>query len=366
LPELEPEPQETLPHKLGVLQRASSLRILYKVLIANAIIVGAAALAGTWLAVEVVHENRDSRLFPVGAGLMLVGMLASLIANYYVLRAAFEPLERLEKTTKAVRAGDIEARVKLSTMSDPQISQLAETFNETLDQLALDRNQVRYLASQVVRAQEDERKRISRELHDDTAQLLFAQLLRFTNLKSHPNAEIQKLAEQLEQSTVEALEGVRRLALELRPPALDDLGLFEALGELAQRMTEGRGVAVDYEWRGSKTRLPSDIELALYRVAQEAFSNIAKHSGATQASLDVDRTATDVTISIRDSGRGFNRELPFIQDDSGIGLGLFGMEERVTLVGGSLRIWSGIGKGTEVFAFVPLNRNDNQASGALL
>lgn len=348
-----------------MLQRASSLRILYKVLIANAIIVGAAALAGTWLAVELINEDRDSRLFPVGAGLMLAGMLASLVANYYVLRAAFEPLERLEKTTKAVRAGDIEARVRLSTMSDPQISQLAETFNETLDQLALDRNQVRYLASQVVRAQEDERKRISRELHDDTAQLLFAQLLRFTNLKSHPNVEIQELAEQLEQSTVEALEGVRRLALELRPPALDDLGLFEALGELAQRMTEGRGVTVDYEWRGSKTRLPSDIELALYRVAQEAFSNIAKHSGATRASLDVDRTATDVTISIRDSGRGFNRELPFVQDDSGIGLGLFGMEERVTLVGGSLRIWSGIGKGTEVFAFVPLNRNENQATGAL-
>jgi two-component system sensor histidine kinase UhpB len=348
-----------------MLQRASSLRILYKVLIANAAIVGAAALAGTWLAVELINEDRDSRLFPVGAGLMLVGMLASLVANYYVLRAAFEPLERLEKTTKAVRAGDIEARVTLSTMSDPQISQLAETFNETLDQLALDRNQVRYLASQVVRAQEDERKRISRELHDDTAQLLFAQLLRFTNLKSHPNAEIKKLAEQLEQSTVEALEGVRRLALELRPPALDDLGLFEALGELAQRITDGRGVTVDYEWRGSKLRLPSDIELALYRVAQEAFSNIAKHSGATQASLDVDRTATDVTISIRDSGRGFNRDLPFVQDDSGIGLGLFGMEERVTLVGGSLRIWSGIDKGTEVFAFVPLNRNDPPTSGAI-
>lgn len=363
MPSIAPESQIDQT-KHGVLQRASSLRILYKVLIANAAIVGVGALVGTWLTVEFVRDNPDSRLFPIGAAFMLVGMIASLVANYYVLRAAFEPLERLEKTTKAVRAGDIDARVKLSTMSDPQISQLAETFNETLDQLALDRNQVRYLASQVVRAQEDERKRISRELHDDTAQLLFAQLLRFTNLKSHQNGEIQKLAATLEQSTVEALEGVRRLALELRPPALDDLGLFEALGELAQRITDARGVTVDYEWRGSKTRLPSDIELALYRVAQEAFSNIAKHSKAIRASLDVDRTPTDVTISIRDSGQGFNRDLPFVQDDSGIGLGLFGMEERVTLVGGSLRIWSGIGKGTEVFAFVPLNRIESPAVGA--
>jgi two-component system sensor histidine kinase UhpB len=148
---------------------------------------------------------------------------------------------------------------------------------------------------------------------------------------------------------------VRRLALELRPPALDDLGLYEALGELSQRMADSRGVEVDYEWRGSKSRLQAEIELALYRVAQEAFSNIAKHSGAASASLDIDRTAQDVTISIRDAGRGFNRDLPFVRDDSGIGLGLFGMEERVALVGGSLRIWSGVGKGTEVFAYVPLN-----------
>jgi signal transduction histidine kinase len=217
----------------------------------------------------------------------------------------------------------------------------------------------------VVRAQEDERKRISRELHDDTAQLLFAQLIRFATLKSHPNPEIQQITASLEQSTVEAIEGVRRLALELRPPALDDLGLNEALGELAQRFTESRGLDVDYEWRGSKSRLPPDVELALYRVAQEALSNVAKHSGAEKATLDVDRTANDVTISIRDSGKGFNREVAFVQDDSGIGLGLFGMEERVSLVGGSLRIWSSPKRGTEVFAYVPNEKAVSQNKGNL-
>lgn len=336
------------------MQRAGAVRILYKVLIANAIMLGFVATIGTWFAYRLVHDGSESRLYPLGIGILIIGLMTSLAVNYLVLRAAFKPLEALESTTRAVREGNTEARVRLSTLSDPQITQLAETFNATLDQLALDRDQVRYLASQVVRAQEDERKRISRELHDDTAQLLFAQLLRFTTLKAHPSEEIQLVAESLELSTVEALEGVRRLALELRPPALDDLGLYEALGELSQRMADSRGVEIDYEWRGSKSRLPADIELALYRVAQEAFSNVAKHSGATSASLDVDRTAEDVTISIRDCGRGFNRDLPFVRDDSGIGLGLFGMEERVSLVGGSLRIWSGIGKGTEVFAYVPL------------
>jgi two-component system sensor histidine kinase UhpB len=302
-----------------------------------------------------MRRNPDESTLPIGAIVLVAALLVSLAVNYFVLRAAFKPLEVLEATTRAVREGDTGARVRLEHLSDPQIAELAETFNATLDQLDRDRSQVRDLASQVVRAQEDERKRISRELHDDTAQILFAQILHFANLRSHQNPEIRTVAEALEQSTVEALEGVRRLALELRPPALDDLGLYEALGELSQRMSESRGVDVDYQWRGSKARLSPDIELALYRVAQEAFSNVAKHSRATTASLDIDRTPIDVTISIRDPGVGFTRETPFIQDDSGIGLGLFGMEERVTLVGGSFRIWSVPGKGTEVFAHVPLH-----------
>jgi len=335
------------------------------VLAANAAIVGVGALAGTWITVNFVKD--ETNILPIGAAFLIIGVVMSLVVNYLVLRAAFEPLERLEETTRAVQEGDIDARVTLPRTSDPQITQLAETFNSTLDQLAADRNQVRYLASQVVRAQEDERKRISRELHDDTAQLLFAQLIRFATLKNHPNPEVRQITASLEQSTVEAIEGVRRLALELRPPALDDLGLNEALGELAQRFTESRGLVVDYEWRGSKSRLRPDIELTLYRVAQEALSNVSKHSGAERAALDVDRTATDVTISIRDSGKGFNREVPFVQDDSGIGLGLFGMEERVSLVGGSFRIWSAPERGTEVFAYVPnhtsVTRNKGMKDG---
>jgi two-component system sensor histidine kinase UhpB len=338
----------------GLLRRAGSISIFYKVLVANAVVLLVVGGFGAWLLSSSMRHDPAESTIPAGALFLAIALLISIAVNYFVLRAAFKPLELLEATTRAVREGDTAARVTLANLSDPQIADLAETFNATLDQLDRDRNQVRDLASQVVRAQEDERKRISRELHDDTAQILFAQILRFANLKHHQNSEIRQVAESLEQSTVEALEGVRRLALELRPPALDDLGLFEALGELSQRMSESRGVSVDYEWRGSKTRLEPEIELALYRVAQEAFSNVAKHSRATTASLDVDRTPEDVSISIRDQGTGFNRETPFNQDDRGIGLGLFGMEERVTLVGGTFRIWSDLGKGTEVHAHVPL------------
>jgi signal transduction histidine kinase len=162
------------------------------------------------------------------------------------------------------------------------------------------------------------------------------------------------MAATLEEMTVEALEGVRRLALELRPPALDDLGLSAALGELAQRFADQLNVPVDYQSRGLRGRLPSEVELVLYRVAQEALTNIAKHADASRVWLDVDRTGNDVTISIRDDGRGFDHNVSAASDGRGLGLGLFGMEERVALVGGRFRIWSRPGSGTEIFAFIPL------------
>jgi two-component system sensor histidine kinase UhpB len=330
------------------------LPILYKVLIANATIVALGAVAGTWLTIQTVRRADGYQFAALVASFVAVGIVVSLIANYLVLRAAFRPLSTLEQTALAVRGGDLSVRAAPTSFMDPQVAHLAETFNATLDELARDRKELRTLASQVIRAQEDERRRIARELHDDTAQVLFAQLLRLTALKTSPDPAVQLLATTLEELTVEALEGVRRLALELRPPALDDLGLAAALGELAQRFADQLGVAVDYQSRGLRGRLPAEVELVLYRVAQEALTNVAKHARASRIWLDVDRSGEDVTISIRDDGRGFDRAATAPSDGRGLGLGLFGMEERVALVGGRFRIWSRPNAGTEIFAFIPL------------
>ncbi|MEA2523004.1 MAG: two-component system, NarL family, sensor histidine kinase UhpB [Thermomicrobiales bacterium] len=334
--------------------RLGGLPILYKVLIANAAIVALGAIAGTWLTIQTVRHAAHHQFFGLAASFVAVGIIASIVVNYVVLRAAFRPLATLEQTALAVRGGDLSARAAPTSFMDPQVAHLAETFNATLDELARDRAELRTLASQVIRAQEDERRRIARELHDDTAQVLFAQLLRLTTLKASPDPGVHLMAATLEEMTVEALEGVRRLALELRPPALDDLGLSAALGELAQRFADQLNVPVDYQSRGLRGRLPSEVELVLYRVAQEALTNIAKHADASRVWLDVDRTGNDVTISIRDDGRGFDHNVSAASDGRGLGLGLFGMEERVALVGGRFRIWSRPGSGTEIFAFIPL------------
>jgi len=329
--------------------------ILYKVLIANVAIVVTGAFFGTWVTIEVAHRTHEAHRILLALGFVLVGIVVSVLANFLALRAAFQPLNNLQRAAAAVQAGDLTARATPGIFADPHIARLAETFNATLDELARDRAELRALASQVVRAQEDERKRIARELHDDTAQVLFAQLLRLTALKGAANAEVSRTAADLEAMTVEALEGVRRLALELRPPALDDLGLLAALGDLAQRFRDQLGISVDYEARGLRGRLPAEVELVLYRVAQEALTNVAKHAHAGRVWIDLDRGADDVTIAIADDGVGFDPETAAAGDGRGLGLGLFGMAERVAVVGGTLNIWRRIGGGTEIFAFIPLD-----------
>jgi len=324
------------------------------VLLANASIVLLGAVAGTWATMAATRAAGEEGGVRLGAALAVLGLLLSVATNYVVLRAAFRPLTALAKVAEAVRAGDISARAEPVAGGDPEVAHLAEAFDRTLDQIERDRAELRSLASQVIRAQEEERKRVSRELHDDTAQILFAQLLRVTALTSSPNPEVRATAEALEEATAEALEGVRRLALELRPPALDDLGLVAALADLAQRFGEQLGVPVEFQARGMRGRLPADVELVLYRVAQEALTNVAKHGQATAVSVDLDRAATDVTLSVRDNGRGFDPHAATTKPDDPTGLGLFGMAERVELVGGQVTIWSAPGCGTEVFAYIPL------------
>ncbi len=333
--------------------RPVRLPILYRVLIANSAIVVLGAVVGTWATTLAVRRQFEFGGLPPVLVFVLLGLVLSVAVNYVVLRAAFRPLEMLTRVSEAVRQGDLSARAVPLPAGDPQMAHLAQTFNRTLDQLERDRAALRHVTSQVISAQEEERKRVSRELHDDTAQVLFAQLLRVAALKGSPNNEVRDAAAALEEMTVEALEGVRRLALELRPPALDDLGLAAALDDIAQRYGEQLGIAVEFQARGTRGRLPAEVELVLYRVAQEALTNVAKHAAATAVAVDLDRGPFDVTLSVRDNGVGFDPRHAATDAPAGSGLGLFGMAERLALVGGGVSIWSHPGGGTEVFAFVP-------------
>jgi signal transduction histidine kinase len=228
---------------------------------------------------------------------------------------------------------------------------LAETFAARAA-VAVDLSDrvARDVLRRVVEGQELERRRLARELHDETGQALTSILL---GLKQVEEAKTPEEARQagatLRELIVHTLQSVRRLAVELRPKALDDFGLVPALERLGEAFGEQTGIAVDVQANLDSTRLPAEIETALYRIVQEALTNVAKHSSASRVSVVVTRREGLVTAVVEDDGKGFGAG-----GGEGEGLGLIGMKERVGLLDGRLAIESTEGAGTTVVAEVPM------------
>ena len=202
----------------------------------------------------------------------------------------------------------------------------------------------------VVEGQELERRRLARELHDETGQALTSILLGLKRVEEAKTKEASTAAAaELRAEIVHTLQAVRRLAVELRPAALDDFGLVPALERLAEAFGGDSGISVDVQANLDAVRLPAEVETALYRIVQEALTNVAKHAGAEHVSIVVTRRDGLVTVVVEDDGRGFGAG-----GGEGDGLGLVGMKERVGLLGGRLAIESTEGSGTTIVAEVPL------------
>jgi signal transduction histidine kinase len=202
---------------------------------------------------------------------------------------------------------------------------------------------------QVVEAQELERARLARELHDETGQALTSILLGLKPIEQAVGTDEGRASvAELRELVVSTLQDVRRLAVELRPSALDDFGLAPAVERLAETFRQQTGMDVEVDLRLSEERLPDEIETALYRIVQEALSNVVKHAGASRVGIRLAHEDGSVTAAVEDDGRGFE------SGATGEGLGLVGMRERVVLVGGRLRIEAAAGGGTSVVAEVPI------------
>ncbi len=201
-----------------------------------------------------------------------------------------------------------------------------------------------------VQAQEAERRRLARELHDETGQALTSMLLGLSAVERAETTEAARAAAgDLRGLVVETLQSVRRLAVELRPSALDDFGLEPALKRLGQTVSEAGSLDVQVEARLGTGRLPSEVETAVYRIVQEALTNAVKHAAAERLSIVVTRTPERVSVMIEDDGEGFD-----LSARPGEGLGLLGMRERVDLLDGSLTIDSAPGAGTTLVVELPL------------
>ena len=201
-----------------------------------------------------------------------------------------------------------------------------------------------------VQAQEVERRRLARELHDETGQALTSILLGLAVVERAESAEeAHAAAADLRRLVVETLQDVRRLAVELRPSALDDFGLEPALRRLGQSVREAAALDVQVEARLGSERLPPDVETALYRIVQEALTNVVKHAGADHVSILVTRKPSSVLVMIEDDGRGFDTG-----ETRAAGLGLLGMSERVELLDGTFQVEAEPGAGTTLIVELPL------------
>lgn len=214
------------------------------------------------------------------------------------------------------------------------------------------RKRLRDFGAGALRAAEDERARIARELHDDTAQRLAAILVRLRLVERQiESVEVLDRLDEIRGALLDTCEGVRRIARGLRPPELEDAGLESALRANARRMRDGLGMAVEVEADGVDRLLTPDGKLVLYRIVQEALNNVAHHAGVQSARVEVRVRDSTIHCLISDEGQGFQ---PHEVDANGRGMGLLGMQERAAMLGGDVVVQSSPGQGTRVVVRIPV------------
>jgi two-component system, NarL family, sensor histidine kinase UhpB len=341
--------------KISTAHWLRQLSTFEKVIIANSVIIVLDTLAGWWI----TQHNPEIYHYLIDTAFIALAAIVGLFVNFLLLRAAFAPLHGLLATIRAVQDGDLEARVS-EREQDADVLVLARAFNAMLDQLDRTRNES---AARVLRAQEDERRRLALELHDQTGQSLTALALHAEAIahgladETGASAEKARLqAERLSQLAQQTLTEVQMLSRQLRPAMLDDIGLAAALRWLAEDARQRLGITVRIVVRTAE-RLPSDCETALFRIVQECLTNAVRHGNATQAACQLRLCRDRVTLTFVDNGSGFDpaaqRSRRLDQPGSG-GSGLEGMQLRIRPLGGTLALRSHPGQGCCVHAVVPL------------
>src|SRR5258708_7144135 len=288
---------ENVAHGNRFLKPLLGIPVFYKVLFANSLIIFIGATGGTWLASN-LHNTQQALATPTSLIIfVVVGWLVSVVLNFVVFQVSFGPLMDLGKVMYRVKEGDRPIRAPLTGV-DPQADQLAQTFNIMLE--AID-DATRLRASQIINAQEQERKRIARELHDETSQVLTSLLISLAILEESITtheardriADTRKLAHQ-------TLRAIRSLSIDLRPSALDDLGLLPALRWYIKEYQQKCSIEVEFAATGFKERLPAEMETALYRIVQECLTNTARHANASRVVITMQEDADAVYATIMD------------------------------------------------------------------
>lgn len=286
-----------------------------------------------------VPGHEASYRFEKEGVVLLAAVALVVLLNLLLLRRVVRPVQQLTALARTVNLTDPSPPVLPGPESGSEAGELSRTFNEMLARLRTERSEA---TGRVLAGQEAERLRIAQELHDQVGQELTAALLLLSRLHGQAPAELRPAVLEAQDAVRSGMEDVRRIAVELRPEALEDLGLESALAVLCDRFAERSGLEVACRIDECLPGLSADAELVIYRVAQEALTNVARHSGSRQAELSLGLDDGHIVLSVRDHGSG-------LEPDAAPGSGIRGMRERAGLIGATLEVRNREpGPGTEV------------------
>src|SRR3954451_21346987 len=326
---------------MSTILRAAPAPLAKPQLITQVLAVNAALICGTLLAYTVAATfHADAAPDRPGFLLFVAGVLATILANGLLLRRRFQPLERVIAAMERVDFGPGGRRPHLPEADSEEVLRLHAAFERMLDRLEAERART---AALVLRAQEEERARLARDLHDEANQALTGVLLRLqATAQDAPAAPRAELRERQGVAT-QAMGELVRLARELRPVALDDLGLGAALRTQVDELRRRAGLRTSLRLAAAGLEdLDTDEQIVVYRIVQEGLSNVARHSGARNVRVDVERLSGGTVVRLADDGTGFTPSVAVP------GLGIKGMRERAVLAGGRFYVDSAPGHGTTI------------------
>jgi two-component system sensor histidine kinase UhpB len=337
--------------------RLTRLSLFQRIIIGNGIIIVFGAVIGTLVTRHLAQRAADwwlIMLFAAG------GIALSLLINFWIVSAAMTPLRDLGRLAKRLQRGDPMVELK---NPDPYITRMAETLRSLFTQLEERNRELQALSERAIEAQEEERRAIAQSLHDDTGQALSMLIIHLDRIDERIPAKEKELKKQVADArelASNSLTELRHILSGLRPAILDDLGLVPAIRWFARTNLEKVGIHVVIKAPSVPLELSPAITTTLFRIVQEAVSNIVRHAGAGSVTIVLQLNGGSVQLRIEDDGRGFDpgnasRDAVELQR-----LGLLGIRERAELLGGEVEIESAPEKGTRLKVSIPLGETGGE------
>lgn len=320
----------------------------------NSVIIIVGAIGGTLITRYLTGVAEDVWLI---IAFSLIGIVLSVTTNMIIIRNALRPLYRLRNVVDQIENHQAKIVAQSMANTDPDIYKLAIKIDQLLEKLNKRTTQLAALSERFIYAQEEERLRIARELHDDTSQGLSTLIFSLERItQQHPTIpeDVHTKILDSQELALNTLKELRHIIYGLRPSMLDDLGLIPAIRWYARNCLEEEGIVVEVEAQEMSNAIPDNTKTALYRIVQEAINNIVRHAEANRVIIELLTENQSICLNIHDDGHGFNPQRTSeraVQEEK---LGLLGIQERVDQLGGTVEISSSPDSGTSIHVCVEL------------